>query len=373
MRTNQFLISCLLLIYTQYLFAFSMNDVSVLLPLPKSNELSEFIGPETAGDKGSLLPRSVYDRLPNLTPDTKPDVVYKELLHVVAIRIDPCFVEGVGPKACHRQVRMIWQPIIASERETYTRDAAVHTFYEFGENEWREVIDEWKKFSEPEVGEALSVHPKLALEGFSGAFWKNIRTAILKFCGAQNLTRATAMNVMNGEQVWAFAGVDIRKTEVTSILIPRIGRTVQGIVMGTANTDEFTGSIRPAAAADPELEAFVQDSIGMKKNEKELIGMIKRIHEYENPKLNNPGTVDCVSCHLAQSARAWAQTNFQSWDWKSEFKDNVYVAPLNITNASEMPFKSNHFRAFGYFYDKAMISQRVINETAEVVQALSAE
>lgn len=373
MRIIRFLVSSFLILVSQCLFAFSMNDVSVLLPLPSSQEIKELIGPESTGAKGALLPRNVYDRLPSLTPDTKPDIVYKELLHVVAIRIDPCFVEGIGPKSCHRQIRMIWQPIVAFEGETFTRDAAVHTFYEFDEKEWREVIEEWKKFSEPEAGEALSVHPRLVSERFSGAFWASVRTAILKFCGSENLTRATAMNVMNGEQVWAFAGVDVRKTEITSIMIPRVGRTVQGIVMGTANTDEFTGSIRPAAAADPELEAFVQDSIGMKKNEKELLSMIKRIHEYENPKLNNPGTVDCVSCHLAQSARAWAQTNFQSWDWKSEFKDQIYSAPLNITNASEMPFKSNHFRAFGYFYDKAMISQRVINESAEVVQALSAE
>lgn len=362
-----------LILLPQWLWAFSLSDVSILLPLPPQAEMKELLSVHSTSAKGPLLPRAMYNKLPNLLPDTKPDIVYNELLHVVAIRLDPCFVEGSGPKACSRQIRLVWQPIIAFEDETFTRDAAVHTFHEFGETEWQEVLKAWKDFSSTESGEPLQVHPLLKQQGFTGPFWKKVSATILKFCGTENLIRATAMNVMNGEQVWAFAGIDISGASATPITIPRIGRTVQGIIMTLGNTDEFTGSIRPAASADPELEAFVQDSMSMRQNEKELKLLAKRIHEYENPKLSNPGTVDCVSCHVAQSARVWAQNNFQSWDWANDFKDQLYKSKFNITNKSEAPFKSNHFRAFGYFYDKAMISQRVVNESAEVVQTLSVQ
>lgn len=352
--------------------ALSMNDISVLLPLPNQQENKQMISTADEGSKGSLLPRSVYNRLPNLLPDTRPDTVYKELLKVVAVRIDPCFTEGVGPQACRRQIRMIWQPIISDGVETFTRDAAAHSFYEFtNDAEWNALMKEWTANSNVEEALPLQVHPTMVSEGYSGKFWTTFKAIILKYCGSQNLIRATAMNVMNGEQVWIFAGVHVdAQLATTPITIPRINRTSQGVIMGINNTDEFTGSIRPAAMEDPELEALVQDSISMRKNEAEIKKLMGRIYEYENPKLNNPGTLDCVSCHVSQSARVWGQGHFKGWDWLNEFKTQAYKSDLNIDNKSTTPFKSNHFRAFGYFYDQAMISQRVINETAETALTL---
>ena len=350
--------------------AFSMNDLTILLPLPTVDDYSSLLSPQSHGDKGTLLPKEVYSRLPRLLPDEETSSLYKNMLRVIAIRLDPCFAEGSGPVRCKRQIRLVWQPLFESDGEMITRDAAIHTFYEFNESEWQQVLDSWKQISRTDTQEPLQVHPTILAEGYTGTYWNTLKKVLLKNCGNKNLTRATAMNVMNGEQVWIFAGMDVTATELIPIQIPRIGRTAQGIIMGTANTDEFTGSMRPPPTQDPELEALLQDSRAMKLNERETKELIRRIYAYENPKLNNPGTLDCVSCHVAQSARQWAENTFAHWDWENDIQKFAYVASQNTANSSGMMFKANHFRALGYFQKQPMISQRVSNETAETSATL---
>lgn len=351
-------------------FAFSMNDITVLLPLPKSSDLSHLLRPTSDGAKGPLLPKEVYSNLPPLLDDEPSPKVYSEMLHLMAIRLDPCFVEGKGPMACKKQIRMIWQPLYDFDGEIVTRDAAIHTFYEFDDNEWQFLIRAWKALPSVDVSQPLQIHPTLSTEGYSGSYWTNLKATLLEFCGRQNLTRATAMTVMNGEQVWAFAGLDVKPGALSPIMIPRIGRRIQGLIMGTSNNDEFFGSMRPPPQEDPELEALLMDSGAMKQNERELKELMSRIYSYENPKLHNPGTLDCVSCHIAQAAREWTQRSFAHWDWQNDFKQTEYVSSLNIDNVTA-GFKTNHFRALGYFHNKPKISQRVINETSETAATLN--
>lgn len=351
--------------------AFAMNDVTVLLPLPTSSEMAEMLQPATSGQKGILLPTDAYGRLPRLLDDEKVSDIYNHMLHVIAVRLDPCFVEGKGPLACKRQVRMVWQPLYDYDNEIVARDAAIHTFYEFSEAEWRDLVSAWRTLPTTEMSEPLQIHTLLSEQGYHGPYWQLLKKILLQFCGKTNLTRATAMNVMNGEQMWVFAGIDINASQMTAIQIPRIGRNVQGIIMGTANPDEFTGSMRPAPTEDPVLEALLQDSIGMKQNDRELKELLHRVMAMQNPKMNNPGTLDCVSCHIAQSIHEWAQTHFANWDWQNDFLKETYTSHLDLTNTSERPYKTNHFRALGYFHNRAMISQRVINETAETTATMN--
>lgn len=351
--------------------AFTMNDLTILLPLPRQSEVAEMLSPASSGDKGILLPKEAYSRLPRLLDDEKVTDIYNLMLKVIAVRLDPCFVEGRGPVACKRQIRMVWQPLYEYDGEIVARDAAIHTFYEFSELQWRAVIAAWATLETAEAAQPLQIHTIVQAQGYQGTYWQNLKKILLTFCGQKNLTRATAMNVMNGEQVWAFAGIDIAANQMTAIQIPRIGRTVQGVIMGTANTDEFTGSLRPGPTEDPVLETLLQDSMAMKQNEREVKELLHRVMAMQNPKMNNPGTLDCVSCHVAQSVQEWARKNFAKWDWQNDFLIETYTSRLDLSNASERPYKTNHFRALGYFHNRAMISDRVINETAETTATLN--
>lgn len=360
-----------ILLFVSQSFAIQLHDVSILLPLPQNNELPLLLTPQSQKDSGPLLPRYIFDKFPHLIPEHNKNTIYNELLHVIGVRIDPCFVEGFSPNRCKRQLRLVWQPIVFTATGSTTRDAAVHTFHEFNEEEWVSLLSQWP--STPNTNQALYIHPQIQAEGFHGQTWGNLKSVILNFCSEKNLVRATAMNVMNGEQVWAFAAFDIRDNQTHQVNIPRINRTVQGIIMRHDNTSEFTGSFRPAPPQEPVLDALIQDSIGLRQgnNEAEIKYLMKRIYEYENPVFNNPGTLDCVSCHTAQNVRLWSKNHFKNWNWGQDFTAEKFASKWNIENLTAQAPETNNFRAFGYFTNKPAISQRVINETTMVLDALT--
>jgi hypothetical protein len=92
--------------------------------------------------------------------------------------------------------------------------------------------------------------------------------------------------------------------------------------------------------------------------------------QFENPKTHNPGTIDCVSCHIAQATHLWVEKNFKTDLWSQELKPHQYQSSLNLKNNSINPSHTNRVRSFGYFEDEPIFSQRVINESAEVIKLL---
>lgn len=342
---------------------FSIHSLSILLPLPKNPiEASLAIRPTS---KEGILPKDHVDAFPALLPEVANDKVYFELLQVVAIRVDPCFIEGRGPVRCKRQIRLIWQPVDFASSIVFTHDASFHSFYEFTEDKWKEFINEWKEVPQA-IETDLQVHPLIQLEGYSGYTWTQMREILLRNLDEEKLSRITSMNLMMGEQMWVFSIFDIKNRNRKEVLIPRIGRTKQGVIMGTGNVEEFTGSIRPHPSEEIELAAFVQNSDGMKKNEKEMKELIRRVFAFENPIKHNAGTLDCVTCHMAQNIRLWGQKHFTSWDWAEGFTDDKYPGPL-----AEEELRSNRFRLFGYFYNQPVISQRLRNESRETFRLMN--
>lgn len=348
----------------------SLNDISVLLPLPTVAEIDFMIGAEAVGAQGALLAQNVYARFPQLIPESPNSDTYKNLLKVVAIRLDPCFTEGSFVSACRHQIRMVWQPVkIAANSQTTTRDAAVHTFYEFNDLQWDSLVKSWGSLASGKVTDALQVHPKIKSEGLKGMYWSKMRRLLLKYCGAKNMVRATIMNVQMNEQMWVFMGFDINANGLTRIKIPRINSVQQSIIMSPFDTSEFKGSIRPDAPQNKNLAELIQHSPSVSGvlNEDQIQRTIQQVIKFENPTLNNPGTLDCASCHIAHGVRQWGERNYKTWNWASDFSDITYQSNLNIKNNTA--FKTNQFRAFGYFEATPLISQRVTNESAAVLSS----
>lgn len=311
------------------------------------------------------------NRFPKLIPESDNNHTFHHLLKVIAIRLDPCFSEGTGPRRCRQQIRLVWQPLLVSEGVVRARDAAIHTFYDMTEDQWTLLLAQWNQFPKTNERLPLQVHPLLKEQGLGGAYWKNLSSLVLQFCGEKNLSRVTGMNVMNGEQVWSFLGYNtVFGKEPERIEIPRIQHDIQGIIIGLGEGKEFNGRIIPELESDMTLRAVLQDSFTMKENlsEKEIRDLIGRIFEIENPLKHNPGTMDCVSCHIAQAVRAWGERSFQSWQWQTDFQTQRYQNAVSLENQSEQGMLTNQLRAIGYFETRSVISQRVINETAETLK-----
>ena len=97
------------------------------------------------------------------------------------------------------------------------------------------------------------------------------------------------------------------------------------------------------------------------------IDAAKAAFKFENPKLHNPGTVDCVSCHVAQPARSFTMLQFPSLQLDQLSREFVYTSSRNLLNQSPRQSQTNIVRAFGYFENSPFVAQRTINESAEVL------
>lgn len=347
--------------------AMSLNDLSILLPLPSSaTEMSLLIKPQDSGPQGLIFSKKVFSQLLQLIPEVPNTITYRDSLKVIGIRIDPCFVEGEGPQRCRRQIRLVWQPVVTSSGSVTTRDAAVHSFYEFDDATFAQIWNAWGALSSGTSNDALQIHPRLREEGLAGNYWSHLKGLVMQYCGEKTLVRMTAMTVLNGEMMWIFAGFDVNQGNPKQMIIPRIQKNMQGVISSSSASGAFSGGMSPAPSADPEFDIFTQDSITTKKrfSEAQIKALMGKVHEYENPEKNNPGTLDCASCHLANMAHQWGRVNFSQWDWTAEFKNVTYQSSWNLNNVTQGPLRTNQLRAFGYFTNQPAISQRVINETA---------
>lgn len=372
---------CTFFMWTAQAQNLGMNEVSVLLPLPETREFTSLLSPTDQGNRGPLLPYSVFRFLPVLTNAANQDSLYQNNLKVVGIRFDPCFGEGTNPGKCRRQIRLVWQPLIIVGSRTTTLDTAIHTFHEFQDREWDLLVSELKIFSSTlgHSSNPLQVNPTLKNQGYSGDYWKNMKSLILRYCGEHNLIRTTAMTVRQ-DRVWLFMGIDRTNSGWSMIKIPTLNQTPhptsQSFFLmpeGLQNLEEFLGGASSLPAGQDLWFRLLSDSKKTKetRSELELKSIVRRAIQLENPRAHNPGTADCVSCHLAQTVRLWGENNFRNWDWKNDFaKDRFKGTKQSLANQSVRPFQTDHMRSFGYFGDDPIISQRVIHESAMVVDSM---
>lgn len=344
-----------LILAVQAFAAWNVNDLSVLLPLPKAGEEKKMIAPSPA-----LLPTGLYNALPNLLIKPDPETVYKSLLKVIAIRFDHCFREGDSP--CQKQVRLVWQPVRFQGEKATTLDGAIHTFYALDDSAFTSLVEELKPLRLENGPAALGVHPTLAREGY-GPFWEKLRALVTKHCTQNNLVRATMMTSNPRGVIWTFSGLDIVNGEMKRMEIPRIGTSIQSFFAALQNPEgEFRAGMDPMPPGEEAFMNLLKNSEEAKTAmpDRSLIAATRSALQAENPRLTNPGTIDCATCHSAHVIPLWTLKNF-SFDW-----DNTFAADLfKRLDPSAKQEPANVLRAFGYFKDQPVISRRMQYEAEE--------
>lgn len=350
----------------------SLNDYSLLLPLPDAESVHETMGASTSGPRGALLPKNIIDDMPNIVVGEDKDQLFNERLRVIAVRLDPCFFEGSGPLKCRPQIRMVWQPLLLDRRSSMAQDAAVHTFYDLSESDFAALLRDMKPYRAGDRSQALGIHPGVAMKGYASAYWRGLRSVLLKYAGERSLTRGTFMTVNPMGTVWVFGAFDYVNGRPERILVPRVNFAVQGFFVDTSVLRDFKARMNPFPPNEVALLNFLSDSNASKSQlrEEDLQAVVKEAYEFENPARHNPGTLDCVSCHVAQSIRLWGQFHFPAWKTEALFGDVQFKSGLNLRNSSPDPFRADSLRAFGYFGANPVISDRTINETAAVFESL---
>jgi hypothetical protein len=359
-----------------------LNDVSVLLPLPGVADWSDLPSPSDGGERGQLLPKELVTiHTPTLLQFTDNSIIF-EKLKLIGIRFDPCFGEGLAP-VCSRQIRLVWQPlekvVEGTSTKTSTMDITLHSFYVMDADEFSSVLSSLKKLKADyndggDLSQPLQIHPLIKREGLKGEYFQKLKRILFKHAGENNLTRLTFMSLFAQKTVWFFGGINIGTDgSISKITIPRIGTTLQQF-MNTAtpvtNPNQFKGRIFPAPEGQIGFNSLIADSQSFTRDREDDIRRSAELSfEFENPLRHNPGTLDCVSCHVANQAKNWV---FSNWDFTSaaDYENVRYNSRYNLTNVSPLQENTAVVRMFGYFDDKPFASQRVINESAEILKFL---
>jgi hypothetical protein len=373
-RSNSVLVFILVYFISNLSNGLQLHDASVLYPLPQPNEWNELLN---TNDQGFLLPKDLFNQIPFLI-NQHNDKTYP-LLHVLGVRFDPCFVEGLPPLKCQAQVRLIWQPLDIKVDRTFAIDATLHTFFNFSNEEFAALVRELRQilssYKEQEPS-SLSVHPLLKNQGLKGEFARKLKALLILSLKNKPVDRITFMKLKGIDDIWIFGGLDRNQNEYVPIKIPRINQNTQQDFINSMslkpNPSQFRGGIFPSPAPEGPLDLLTRDSLNSQDfTEEEIHSLIKDLTDIEHPNKFNPGTADCVTCHLSNTVRAYLFNEFSHFKPEQVYFENRYKNQnYNLENFSPQQGQTNILRMFGYFDNLPIISQRTINETAEAVSLI---
>lgn len=353
-----------------------LNDVTYIMPLPQDADDNNLLSVSTQGLGGEFISQKMIDDMPPLSIRHSREEITSRL-RVLAVRIDPCFPLPT-PQSCQKQIRFVWQPVATNkQKRVISLDMALHSFYVLNDEQFNSLTNElknWKKQfqqTEPLTATALDIHPYWKKEKDQSPALLQFNNIIKKYAGLKNLSRVTAMVLRRMDDVWGFLAFDVdSRKNLIALNIPRLKETrSQVFTTDVNNEDVFQDSVMSPLPETTEanLKDFITHSETMTEAElKKSLGLALSI---ENPKLFNPENMDCVNCHIAQPARQWLSQK-KIWDNLAvEYKNSKY----DLTNNSTKLLSTKQMRGVGYFEDRLVIAQRVINESAEVADWLNAQ
>lgn len=359
-----------------------MNDATIVYPLPQSPaEMGALPAPEDKGPAGALLPLEYWKRIPTINQGEGVGNTYRNL-RAVAVRLDPCFrFDG----DCLAQVRLVWQPIdrggygTAAGFGLEAKDATVHTFHTLDAATFRRFLGEYEGLvgGLPQAGaEApLQVHPVMRAQGLGGAFSRDLKRLLLKYCGEENLWRVTFMRTLVGGDHWEFGGFNVVGGKPVDIAIPRTGNaTRQGYSVSLISDRDYrNGTISPSPKGEDNLNLLLRDSLSLgSQGEGTLRTLGQSVARIENPDIHTPESMDCVSCHSTQVAGSLLFGRIRWLGRDPAILRYAYRSSSPLQNTESSQNMPRVFRALGYFGRSPVLSRRVINETARAVALLNA-
>lgn len=355
-----------------------LNDVSYLLPLPQKVVGNQLLSLDTLGSKGPVIGTEILTEIPRLTLGlTREEGLSAS--RVIGVRIDPCFSK-LSPQECQPQVRLVWQPLTEGRRgQLQAEDATIHSFHDLSRKEFKNLLKdlkEWRdKHSANTAYTPLYVHPAWYGKDDKAESVQDFQKILLKYVGQENLSRVTAMVLRANGMMWVFTGFEVLEGKLIKFAVPRLdGRLNQSFVNMALNTDEFQGGgISPFPNGEDTLNNLAANSNRLDEDVNDIvISEARAAYRIENPRNYTSENMDCVSCHVTQASLQWVAKKRGHLEvekiWNTEiYKNNKF----NLENLSKKTWRSQNVRIFGYFGITPAVSQRVINESAEVAESLS--
>lgn len=366
-------------------------DVSILLPLPKSNA-NESLAATAKGKGGDeLVPQTAYklNGMPlqkvlhpgfyplHGAPNVDTEAEERAVLRLTAVRVDPCGrTKPSDPEArCVPEIRLVFQPVLATAEGVFeAADGAIHAFYRVSEGELRAFTK--AMFDARNVGgrfsyTSLGVHPTLAKEGLTGAFAKELYAQVKKVCGGGNLERVTFLQrTAAREPVWVFGITSVTNKVAKVETIATTSSTRQVIEgPGLSLPMHLTGledGEAPTETASPDKIGALLDR--RTTSEAEQVKALNASLRIDNPLIHSPETMACVECHVASGTRKSALAE------KPQLKDridpaNVFKAPMTARHVASKDVGNLH--SFSWKGTDPGVSDRAANDSAQIAARMN--
>jgi hypothetical protein len=139
---------------------------------------------------------------------------------------------------------------------------------------------------------------------------EGIGRLVLKYAGARNLARITVFTSSGLGTAWNFFGVDVKNGATTPVAIPTLpGARVEAFFAGFSagvlgGEPAFTPAVMNVAPQD-DLRLLTNRDRASSASAAERQRALEAAARLEEPTLHSSGTIDCVSCHIAETVRAF--------------------------------------------------------------------
>ncbi len=352
------------------------QDVTVVYPLPASAADAEHMLKGTSvGAFGELVPREAFSRIAEpLDARSKGPVgsagePARQGLHLVAVRLDPCFgVEG-KESTCQAQMRLVFQGMagVGDAPGPAADDGAVHVFVALPQAELVRTVKQVLSLREKAGGytaEPLGVHPVLAREGLGGAFAQGLRSIVLEHGGASRVTRMTFFRRTNSRQSqWVFGILDTKSGGFFESTIATTKTITQTLVAGIG--EGLAGRVENPTSSPDNMMLLLDTEQVKSAPQADVAKAVQAAERVENPRFHSPDTMDCVSCHTSTAAlRVIGQAPGPDAYRTAGGKTPAHVGPAVAS--------LENVHAISYLGRELGITQRTANESHSVTVAVNA-
>jgi hypothetical protein len=342
--------------------SFAPNDISILFPLGRGELWRADVAAMSAAHFGEInairfpgLGQNV-GASPGVFPFVNDSDAEYSSLRIVALRIEPC------NSGCAAQIRFVLQSVDSIR----FRDGAVHVSHnldtaQFGAFRFR--LAELQAMSPENSDIVLQVNPTLTAQGMSGPYALALREHLRASLSASTLYRITFMTRTEARLgQWEFGGLNFADGIVsgtTEIFGFSTGAKLQVITAPLTvgyeiRLDSSSAIVTHSDSAFASALRTVELATKPLPEQRTAFDALVRRH---NPRMVTPDTADCASCHIASTVRS--RTFFGLFSSTTAYA--LESAAQRVSGGADDTV--DNFRAFGYFDDTPVISQRVANDT----------
>lgn len=337
-----------------------MNDVTMLFPFPFVSE-DALVARMNDNNGADFVPRDLFARL--VTAHGDIDYDYEDF-QIFSLRFDLCdrVAPGPCPEAADGSLRLVFQPLVPHTDQP--ADAGLHAFYRIPAADLAAVIDDLRKIARtynPDNTSAPLDRHQISVPN------QLFPSLLARYAPADRLIRLSVMgqDSRTSDLRVVFRSVELRAGQLVDVTIPTLNATEQVVTLADVDPGYV---VTPVANAPTGFTSSLSSGLFNSAAPEDQRSALDALVATQNPLLHTASTVQCVTCHvstyLAVHRGQIAGIDVRSLPSRYTTRRDVRVS--QGISASE----ERALHGFSWIRHDVAISQRVANETAQVLDEL---